>query len=82
MTIPVMNLIFILLVQVPCIERNAMGAIKAINAAEIAIESDASKAKISLDKVVSTMWETAKDMSSRYKETSKGGLALQVMHTD
>ncbi|WP_162419365.1 L-serine ammonia-lyase [Cyclobacterium roseum] len=70
------------LVQVPCIERNAMGAIKAINAAEIAIESDASKAKISLDKVVSTMWETTKDMSSRYKETSKGGLALQVMHTD
>jgi len=70
------------LVQIPCIERNAMGAIKAINAAEIAIESDATKAKIPLDKVINTMWETAKDMSSRYKETSEGGLAVQVMMTD
>ncbi|GGE10072.1 L-serine ammonia-lyase [Psychroflexus salis] len=70
------------LVQIPCIERNAMGAIKAINAAEIAIESDATKAKIPLDKVINTMWETAKDMSSRYKETSEGGLAVQVMMSD
>lgn len=70
------------LVQIPCIERNAMGAIKAINAAEIAIESDASKAKIPLDKVINTMWETAKDMSSRYKETSEGGLAVQVLMSD
>ncbi len=70
------------LVQIPCIERNAMGAIKAINAAEIAIESDATHAKIPLDKVINTMWETAKDMSSRYKETSEGGLAVQVMMSD
>ncbi len=66
------------LVQIPCIERNAMGAIKAINAAELALESDADHAKIPLDKVISTMWETAKDMNSKYKETSKGGLAVSV----
>lgn len=70
------------LVQVPCIERNAMGAIKAINAAEIAMESDASKAKIPLDKVIETMWDTAKDMNSKYKETSKGGLAVKVNLSD
>ena len=70
------------LVQIPCIERNAMGAIKAINAAEIAIESDASQAKVPLDKVIKTMWETAQDMSSRYKETSEGGLAVQVNMSD
>src|SRR5690606_18624662 len=63
------------LVQVPCIERNAMGAIKAINAAELALDSDPKEAKVPLDKVVNTMWETAKDMSSKYKETSEGGLA-------
>lgn len=70
------------LVQVPCIERNAMGAIKAINAAEIALESDASKAKVPLDKVIETMWDTAKDMNSKYKETSEGGLAVKVSLSD
>jgi L-serine dehydratase len=70
------------LVQIPCIERNAMGAIKAINAAEIAIESDASKAKVPLDKIINTMWETAKDMNTKYKETSEGGLAIQVNMSD
>lgn len=70
------------LVQIPCIERNAMGAIKAINAAEIAMESDASKAKVPLDKVIETMWDTAKDMNSKYKETSEGGLAVRVSLSD
>ena len=58
------------LVQVPCIERNTMGAIKAINAAELALETDALNVKVPLDKVINTMWETAKDMNSKYKETS------------
>ena len=70
------------LVQIPCIERNAMGAIKAINAAEIAMDSDASKAKVPLDKVIETMWDTAKDMNSKYKETSEGGLAVKVNMSD
>ncbi len=70
------------LVQIPCIERNAMGAIKAINAAEIAIESDATKAKVPLDKVIETMWETAQDMNTKYKETSEGGLAIKVSLSD
>ena len=70
------------LVQIPCIERNAMGAIKAINAAEIALESDATKAKVPLDKVIETMWETARDMNSKYKETSEGGLAVKVNMSD
>lgn len=70
------------LVQVPCIERNSMGAIKAINAAELALESDPTKAKVPLDKVVNTMWETAKDMNTKYKETSEGGLAVGVHLTD
>ncbi len=64
------------LVQIPCIERNSMGAIKAITASNIALESDPAFAKISLDEVIKTMWETAKDMHSRYKETSEGGLAI------
>lgn len=63
------------LVQVPCIERNTMGAIKAITASQIALESDPSKAKVSLDTVIKTMKETAHDMNSKYKETSDGGLA-------
>ena len=66
------------LVQVPCIERNTMGAIKAINAAELALETDAKNVLVPLDKVVATMWETAKDMNSKYKETSEGGLAVGV----
>lgn len=70
------------LVQIPCIERNAMGAIKAINACEMALGSDPSKAKVPLDKVIATMWETAKDMTSKYKETSEGGLAVQVNISD
>ena len=70
------------LVQIPCIERNAMGAIKAINACEMALNGDPSKAKVPFDKVVATMWETAKDMTSKYKETSEGGLAVQVNISD
>ena len=70
------------LVQIPCIERNTMGAIKAINAAELALETDAKNAKVPLDKVVDTMWQTAKDMNSKYKETSEGGLAIAVNMAD
>ncbi|TNJ46417.1 L-serine ammonia-lyase [Tamlana fucoidanivorans] len=70
------------LVQIPCIERNAMGAIKAINAAELALDSAPENAKVPLDKVVATMWETAKDMHTKYKETSEGGLAISVNLTD
>lgn len=70
------------LVQIPCIERNSMGAIKAINAAELALGSDPSAAKVPLDKVVETMWATAKDMSSKYKETSEGGLAVGINMSD
>jgi L-serine dehydratase len=66
------------LVQIPCIERNTMGAIKAITAANIAMESDPAKAKVSLDGVVATMWATAKDMGSKYKETAEGGLAVHI----
>tara|TARA_Y100001970_G_scaffold122493_2_gene151845 strand:+ start:14063 stop:15421 length:1359 start_codon:yes stop_codon:yes gene_type:complete len=65
------------LVQIPCIERNAMGAIKAINASRIAINGSGEH-KVSLDEVIATMWETGKNMSSIYKETSKGGLAVNV----
>lgn len=70
------------LVQIPCIERNSMGAIKAINAAELALGTDPKETKVPLDKVVKTMWETAKDMSSKYKETSEGGLAVGVCLPD
>ncbi|MDO6676091.1 L-serine ammonia-lyase [Tenacibaculum sp. 1_MG-2023] len=70
------------LVQVPCIERNAMGAIKAINAAELALETNPKESKVPLDKVVDTMWETAKDMNRNYKETSEGGLAVTVRLAD
>ncbi len=66
------------LVQVPCIERNTMGAMKAITAAQIALGSDPASAKVSLDDVIQTMWETAQDMSVKYKETSEGGLALKI----
>lgn len=65
------------LVQIPCIERNAMGAVKAINAARIALRGDG-KHTISLDQVIKTMWETGQDMSTKYKETSRGGLALNI----
>jgi L-serine dehydratase len=70
------------LVQIPCIERNTMGAIKAINAAELALATDPENAKVPLDKVVETMWQTAKDMNNKYKETSEGGLAIAVNMAD
>jgi L-serine dehydratase len=66
------------LVQVPCIERNTMGAIKAITASQLALQSMPDFAKVSLDKVIETMWNTAQDMNSKYKETADGGLALSV----
>ncbi len=70
------------LVQIPCIERNTMGAIKAINAAELALGTDPKNTKVPLDKVIKTMWETAKDMNHKYKETSEGGLAVAVSLSD
>ena len=66
------------LVQVPCIERNTMGALKAINAAELAVHGDPAATKVSLDEVIITMRETAENMSDKYKETSQGGLAVNV----
>jgi L-serine dehydratase len=66
------------LVQIPCIERNAMGAIKAINATRIALRGDG-KHYVSLDKVIKTMRETGADMKSKYKETARGGLAVNVI---
>lgn len=66
------------LVQVPCIERNTMGAIKAITASQLALLSNPDNARVSLDAVVQTMWETALDMNHKYKETSEGGLALHI----
>jgi L-serine dehydratase len=66
------------LVQIPCIERNTMGAIKAITACQLALQSQPDFAKVSLDNVIQTMWNTAKDMNSKYKETADGGLAVNV----
>ncbi len=66
------------LVQVPCIERNTMGAIKAITASQLALQSTPDFAKVSLDAVIKTMWDTALDMSHKYKETADGGLAVHV----
>ena len=66
------------LVQIPCIERNTMGAIKAITASQLALQSTPDFAKVSLDGVIKTMWDTALDMSSKYKETADGGLAVNV----
>jgi len=66
------------LVQVPCIERNTMGAIKAITASQLALQSTPDFAKVSLDAVIKTMWDTAMDMNSKYKETSDGGLAVNI----
>ncbi len=65
------------LVQIPCIERNAMGAVKAINAARLAMHGDGTH-KVSLDQVIETMRQTGLDMSTHYKETSRGGLAVNV----
>ena len=66
------------LVQIPCIERNAMGAVKAINASRMAARGDG-KHKVSLDKVIKTMRDTGRDMQDKYKETSRGGLAVNVI---
>jgi L-serine dehydratase len=66
------------LVQIPCIERNAMGSVKAINAQRLALQGDGSN-KVSLDKVIKTMRETGADMKNHYKETSRGGLAVNVI---
>ena len=66
------------LVQIPCIERNAMGSVKAINASRIALRGDGTH-KVSLDKVIKTMRDTGRDMQDKYKETSRGGLAVNVI---
>jgi L-serine dehydratase len=66
------------LVQIPCIERNAMGAIKSITASQLALQGDPTSAKVSLDDAVQTMWRTALDMNEKYKETSEGGLAVSI----
>ncbi|MGV8940356.1 MAG: L-serine ammonia-lyase [Lysobacter sp.] len=66
------------LVQIPCIERNAMGSVKAINASRLAMRGDGQH-KVSLDKVIKTMRETGRDMQDKYKETSRGGLAVNVI---
>jgi L-serine dehydratase len=66
------------LVQIPCIERNAMGSVKAINAARMALRGDGTHF-VSLDKVIKTMLETGADMKTKYKETSRGGLAVNIV---
>ncbi len=66
------------LVQIPCIERNTMGAIKAITASQLALQSAPDYARVTLDGVIKTMWDTALDMNSKYKETADGGLAVNV----
>ena len=66
------------LVQIPCIERNAIGAVKAVNAARLSLHADGAM-KVSLDQVIETMRQTGLDMSSKYKETSQGGLAVNVV---
>jgi L-serine dehydratase len=66
------------LVQVPCIERNAMGSVKAINASRLALRGTGTQ-KVTLDKVIKTMWETGNDMKTKYKETSRGGLAVNII---
>lgn len=65
-------------VQIPCIERNAINAVKAVNAARMAIQRT-SEARVSLDKIIETMYETGKDMNEKYRETSRGGLAIKVL---
>jgi L-serine dehydratase len=66
------------LVQIPCIERNAVASVKAINAARMALRGDG-KHHVSLDQVIKTMWETGQDMKTKYKETARGGLALNIV---
>jgi L-serine dehydratase len=65
------------LVQIPCIERNAFGAVKAINAASLALRGDGTH-RVTLDQVIETMRQTGEDMQSKYKETARGGLAVNV----
>ena len=64
--------------QIPCIERNAIASVKAINAARLALYGDGSH-KVSLDKAIKTMRDTGADMMTKYKETSRGGLAVNVI---
>ena len=66
------------MVQIPCIERNAIGSVKAINAARLALAGDGAH-HVSLDAAIKTMRETGADMATKYKETSRGGLALNVV---
>lgn len=66
------------LVQIPCIERNAIGAMKAIAASNLSLNSDPKSAKVKLDDVIKTMWQTALDMNEKYRETAEGGLALNI----
>lgn len=66
------------LVQIPCIERNAMGAMKAITAANLALEGDPKASKVSLDAAIKTMWDVSLDMNTKYKETAEGGLAINL----
>ena len=68
------------LVQIPCIERNAMGAVKSINAARLSMLSKGTQ-KVTLDQVIKTMMDTGKDMQDIYKETAKGGLAVNVVES-
>ncbi|XPE23605.1 L-serine ammonia-lyase, iron-sulfur-dependent, subunit alpha [Shigella sonnei] len=68
-------------VEVPCIERNAIASVKAINAARIAMRRT-SAPRVSLDKVIETMYETGKDMNAKYRETSRGGLAIEKSQCD
>ena len=67
------------LVQVPCIERNAIGAVKAVNAARLALHRTAAESCVTLDQVIETMRQTGADMSTKYKETAQGGLAVNVV---
>ena len=66
------------LVQIPCIERNAIASVKAINAARMALRGDGSH-HVSLDKVIATMRQTGADMQTKYKETARGGLAVHIV---
>ena len=66
------------LVQIPCIERNAMGAIKAITAAHLALKRAKNESVVDIDTVIKTMWEVAVNMHSKYKETAEGGLAVNL----
>jgi len=68
-------------VQVPCIERNAISAVKAVNASRMALRRT-SEPRVCLDKVIETMYETGKDMNAKYRETSRGGLAITVVACD